>query len=235
MTLFSETGLPLDAAAATRCAVVVEQKGDDPAECRQRVLAGCAAYQSLEKRVPNRRLVVVGGAAGDIRAETLSHWCAPFGVEPVVRAESHHTRDKAESVADFVREYRATCVIQVTSLYHSLRAYLTTTAALRQANLPVNLLNHVSDSQDPAAVRFCVLDEILLAKELEPRLGFDPRDEDYEAYIDAARALRACPGHQSYLARRLGEAQRIAAYSEAGSGHLVTDLPIKEILDSYPG
>ncbi|MGD0559375.1 MAG: ElyC/SanA/YdcF family protein [Streptosporangiaceae bacterium] len=216
------------------CAVVVEQKGDDPVECRERVLAGRALWEQLVPYAPSCQLAVVGGAGGDVPEAMIREWCAGSPADPVVRNESRNTHDKACSIEEFTRETGVTTVIQVSSLYHSLRAYLTTVKVLRDAGSPVTVLNHVCDSDDPSAVVFTLLDEIYLATGIEPELRFALEDDHYRLLTQAARSMTETAGHRTYLGRRYGEARRIAAYAEPGKGHLATDLTVKEILDSYP-
>jgi hypothetical protein len=222
----------LTASEAARCAVVVEQKGDDPVEYRERVMAGLVLHRAIA-RGRSCDFVVVGGAGGDAPPEVIREWCAGSDAEPVICHESRNTRDKAESIARFAAERRTTAVIQVTALYHSLRAYLTTVAALRDNGAAVPVLNYVSDADDVASIHACVLDEIFLAKELDGRLGFGLEPDAYGTYVQALREMRPTAGHRTYLARRHGEARRLVAYAEIGKGHLVTDLPTKEILNSY--
>jgi hypothetical protein len=224
----------LTEAELASCAVIVEQKGDDIAECRQRVMAGLSLWQQLVPRSPGCRLAVVGGAGGDVPASMIREWCAGSGAEPAVLNESHHTRDKAVSIERFTRREGITTVIQVTSLYHSLRAYLTTVKVLEEAASEVAVINHVSDTGDPHGIVCALLDEMYLAAGIEPRLGFGLADEHYRLLIQAARGLTSSPGHHTYLARRHGEARRIATYAEPGKNHLTTSLPVKQILASYP-
>jgi hypothetical protein len=224
----------LTANELANCAVVVEQKGDDPVECRGRVLAGLALWEELVPHAPSCRLAVVGGAGGDVPEAMIRDWCAGTPANPVVRNESRNTHDKACSIEDLTRQEGITTVIQVTSLYHSLRAYLTTVKVLRDAGSPVTVLNHVCDSDDPAGVAFTLLDEIYLAAGIEPGLRFGLEDDHYSLLTRAARSMTDTAGHRTYLARRYGEARRIAAYAEPGKGHLATDLAVKQILDSYP-
>lgn len=222
----------LNASEAARCAVVVEQKGDDPVEYRERVMAGLLLHRAIA-RGRSCDFVVVGGAGGDAPPEAIREWCAGSDADPIICHESRNTRDKAESIARLVAERRTTAVIQVTALYHSLRAYLTTVAALRDVGAAVPVLNYVSDADDVASIHACVLDEMFLAKELDERLGFALEPEAYTSYTQSLREMVPTPGHRTYLARRHGEARRLVAYSEIGKGHLVTDVPTKEILNSY--
>jgi hypothetical protein len=216
------------------CAVIVEQKGDDIAECRNRVMAGLSLWQELVPHSPACRLAVVGGAGGDVPASMIRDWCAGSGAEPAVLNESRHTRDKALSIQRFTRREGITTVVQVTSLYHSLRAYLTTAKVLEEAGSEITVINHVSDTDDPCAVVWALLDGMYLASAIEPQLGFGLGDEHYRLFIQASRGLAPSPGHRAYLTRRHGEARRIADYAEPGKNHLTTSLPVKQILASYP-
>ncbi|MBB5867494.1 hypothetical protein F4553_000873 [Allocatelliglobosispora scoriae] len=208
------------------CVVAVQQRGDDPVECRQRVEAGVRTYLAVSRTVPDARLIVVGGASGDIGPDTIASWCEHGGAVPTVLNTSQNTRDKAESIADYVRSTGVSTVIQVTSLYHSLRAYLTTLAALDTTAPGTALMNVASDTTDLDVIAHCVTDEILLATTAEPRLRFT---------LDAGDVAAATedPAYRTYLTRREGEARRIGAYAETGKRHLRTDLSVKDILATY--
>ncbi|GAA2357607.1 hypothetical protein Cme02nite_51360 [Catellatospora methionotrophica] len=211
---------------SSSCVVAVQQRGDDPVECRQRVEAGVRTYLAVSPSMPGARLIVVGGASGDISPETITSWCEHGGVVPTVLNTSQNTRHKAESIAGYVRDTGAGSVIQVTSLYHSLRAYLTTRTTLDAIEPDITLMNVASDTTDLDVIAHCVTDEIMLATAAEPRLRFT---------IDTGALAAATddPAYRTYLTRRDGEARRIGAYAETGKGHLRTDLSVKDILATY--
>ncbi|MGH7234539.1 MAG: hypothetical protein ACREF7_03810, partial [Candidatus Saccharimonadales bacterium] len=75
-------------------------------------------------------------------------------------------------------------------------------------------------------------DEVLLAQSINSEIRFTG-DMMYDDYLAAARGLNSDVGFRKYMGKRFGESSRIVDYSEIGKGHLITDLNVKSITDSY--
>ncbi len=214
--------------------IVIEQKGSDPVECRERFLAGCEVYKHITNDFHGMaHLLIVGGANNGNSPETIRSWCPADLLDVLVIDNSAgNTHEKGDSILEFLDSHNITSVVQVTSLYHSLRAILTTLQSIRKRfpNIPFN--NFVCDSKDIQTIKFAVLDEILLAKSINGDVRFKV-DSGLKTYVGLAQSLEPDAGLEKYIQKRCGEAQRIVDYSELGKSHLTTDKRATEIIESY--
>jgi hypothetical protein len=214
--------------------VVVEQKGSDEIECCERFMAGCAVFEQLKSFSQNGHFMIVGGANNGVQPETIKGWCPPehFG-QLVISNTAGNTHEKGESIAAYIKEHGIVNIIQVTSLYHSLRAFLTTARSMQQAQVEVKFHNYVCDSTSADIIRFALLDEMLIARGVGPELQFPVTDETYAQYLAAASGMQLDAGLEKFLFKRYGESRRISEYSEAGKDHLLTAIAPEAVLATY--
>lgn len=218
----------------TNLLVVVEQKGSDEEECKERVSAGVSLFREFQNRSRMIRLMVVGGANNGVIPEKIKEWSSEIDDDLLlIHNEAGNTHEKAVSLAGYVQENSVTDIFQVTSLYHSLRAFLTSYKAVLPDSRGIGFHNFVSDSTDIDTIIFAILDEILLAKGIDPNLAFPGAREFLDQYANHGRKLTPDAGLEKYMGKRYGEADRIVRYSESGKDHLTTTLDIDRIVASY--
>jgi hypothetical protein len=214
--------------------VVVEQKGSDEVECRERFMAGCAIFEQLKEFSADAYLMIVGGANNGVQPETIKGWCpAKYFDQLIISNSAGNTQEKGVSIAAYVKEHSIANIIQVTSLYHSLRAFLTTVKAMQNASVEPAFYNSVCDSTSPDVIKFALLDEILIAQGVGPTLQFITTDETYAEYLAAAGAMKLDAGLQKFLFKRYGESRRISDYSEEGKDHLTTNITSEAVVATY--
>lgn len=215
--------------------VVIEQKGSDAIECRERFLAGCDIYRELTSHTClTTYLLIVGGGNNGNSPEAIRSWCPLDLLDSlVINNEASNTHEKAISILEFIKANEIETVIQVTSLYHSLRAYLTT-LCLVQSEVPnVKFRNYVSDSHKLSNIHFAVKDELLLATSIDDNLSFIINSASIDSCIADAKECAVDTGLRKYFVKRYAEASRIVAYSELGKCHLTTQVTFTQIADSY--
>jgi len=216
--------------------VVVEQKGSDEIECKERVIAG---YKVIEKMaaegVSDIRFMVVGGANNGVLPKTIESWIPGKDHNKLyIDNKAGNTHEKALSIVDYVVSEKIKTIFQVTSLYHSLRAYLTTLKAFFKKDIAApQFYNLVCDSDNLSDIHFAICDELLLAKSLNGGLKFGLPQNAFELVRMDNLFSNNDPGLNKYFHYRLGEAKRIAEYSEEGKNHLTTNINAGDILATY--
>lgn len=215
--------------------IVIEQKGSDPEECRERFLAGCSLFKKISANQDlSCHLLIVGGANNGNSPKTIRSWCPSDLLDVlVINNEAANTHEKAVSILEFITSHKIETVIQVTSLYHSLRAFLTTLRSIKEQLQNVVFLNYVADSIIQPAIHFALIDEILLAKSINENISFSYDSADIEFYLQNAGTAKADAGFTKYLHKRYAEASRVVEYSEIGKNHVMTNITLPEIINSY--
>lgn len=218
--------------------LVVEQKGSDEVECKERVDKGCSIFNKLKDRCKYKSLsiMVVGGANNGVPAEKIYEWVGFFGIEgAIVANKAGNTHEKGVAIADYVVENNIEVIIQVTSLYHSLRAYLTTSRSLNDISLSkdFHFFNFVADSGNSANIQFAILDEIFLAKYLDTNVRFEIERLDFDKYVACSHEIIWDEGLEKHIYHRQGESARLSEYSENGKDHLMTRVSLQTILKTY--
>lgn len=215
--------------------VVIEQKGSDAEECRERFLAGCEVYRRLVERtdMPAHLLIVGGGNNGN-SPETIRSWCPPELLDIlIIDNKAANTYEKAVSILEYINKLNIDTVIQVTSLYHSLRAYLTTLRLVQEQAPNVIFKNYVCDSSDLPTIYYAVKDQLLMAAAIDENISFKIDDAVIQSYLDDAKQAKLDAGLSKYFVKRYAESSRLVAYCELGKDHLTTKVSFTQVVDSY--
>lgn len=208
--------------------VVVQQKGSNEAECQDRVMYGHRLIRKLTKNFEDVRFMIVGGANNGVPPETLKRWIPnPSREVLLIKNEAGNTREKAVLIAEYVEKEKIETIFHVTSLYHSLRAYLTTQKALVERSvMPKYFYNAVCDMDEIRNIDFALRDEFQLIKK---------EDDSYKESKYASALRDNDTGLRKYFDHRYGEAAKIVAYSSEEKNHLSIPINIDGLLETYLG
>ena len=79
--------------------IVVEQKGSDEIECRERFMAGCAVFELLRAFSDNCHFMIVGGANNGVQPETIREWCPEaYFKQLVISNKAGNTNEKGVAI-----------------------------------------------------------------------------------------------------------------------------------------
>lgn len=214
--------------------IVAQQKGKNWEECKNRVDKAIDLVDKLKNK-NNVFLMVVGGANNGVPREVIKSWIPEIeGLNQIIIDNiAGNTKEKGNSIANFVKDNEISIVYQCTSLYHSLRAYLTLMHSLKSLNLKnlPKVYNVPSDAVNENEITYYIYDILILAKNINPDLLYSVNV--YELLTIDIKHDSITMSIIKYLSHRVGEANRISLYSEKGKNHLVTKFDVKDVISSY--
>lgn len=220
---------------STRILVVAQQKWSNWDECKNRVCKGIEMVKYLKLHWFDVIFAVVGGATNGVPVSVVESWVSDAGEKAIVDNTAGNTKEKTLSIAQLIKENNIELVIQSTSLYHSLRAYLTlkkTTEGSPGLD-KIKIINIVVDSSNINVIRYALADELVLAKSFEKGLSYESPSlqllemDQEKTFSDIDMAMI------KYINYRVGEAKRIVKYSEINKKDLKTDISFEDIIKTY--
>lgn len=214
--------------------VVSQQKGTDWDECKNRVLNGVKIVRSLG-HVTKVIFAVVGGATNGVPASVIATW-VPSDITAIIDTSPGNTKEKTIAISKLVQKHKINHIIQSTSMYHSLRAYLTLRHTLDHdtgVTESIKIHNIVSDCTDKNNIFYAINDQLLLAKIIDPNLPYTSTLDNLMTCESFRSFSYMDMGFTKYFHNRLGEAHRLSLYGETGKGDLSTNLNPQDIISSY--
>ncbi len=216
--------------------VVIQQKWSNWEECKNRVDAWLQVADFLNGMEINILLLVVWGANNGVPPDRIKEWIWTQQYEVIIDNKPWNTKEKAEAIWELILRREIKNIIQCTSLYHSLRAYLTLVKSI-QCIIPennINILNVISDSENQYVIWYALCDELLLAQSFEPMLDYKVPLDRFALFDSNKSFTDIDMWFIKYLHHRVGEAKRIGRYSDiVGKWDLTTNIELESILSTF--
>lgn len=216
--------------------IVIQQKWSNWEECKNRVDAWLKVADFLNGMGIDILLLVVWGANNGVPPDRIKEWIWTQQYEVIIDNKPWNTKEKADAIWELILRREIKNIIQCTSLYHSLRAYLTLVKSI-QCIIPendINILNVISDSENQNVIWYALCDELLLAKFFEPMLNYKIPSDRIELYDRNKSFTDIDMWFIKYLHHRVGEAKRIGRYSDnVGKWDLTTNIELENILSTF--
>lgn len=216
--------------------VVIQQKWSNWEECKNRVDAWLKVIDFLNAMQIDVILLVVWGATNGVPPDRIKEWIWTPQYEVIIDNKPWNTKEKADAIWELILWRKINNIVQCTSLYHSLRAYLTLVKSIQYIipNNNINILNVISDSDNQYVIWYALCDELLLAQFFEPMLNYKlPLDKLW--FFDSHKSFTDIDmWFIKYLHYRVGEAKRIGRYSDTvGKWDLTTHIELEDILSTF--